>query len=52
MYVRVGKMANEDGRALAHARDGAALDLRVGRQHALGQSCDDRTRHVEVLESC
>lgn len=44
--VRIGKVADEHRRALAHARNGAALDLRVGRQYALGQPRDDRTRHV------
>lgn len=47
--LRVGQVADEDGRALAHGQDGVGLDLRVGRQDALGQPRDDGLGQIEVL---
>ena len=51
--IRIGEVADENRRALAHSRDGASLNLRVWWQYALGQPRDDRTGHVEILHrSC
>ena len=45
------EMIDEHRRALAQRRHGVLLDLRVGRQHALGEAHDHGARHGEVLRS-
>lgn len=44
--VRVGQVVDEDGGALGHGQDGVGLDLRVGREDALGQARDDGSREL------